>query len=53
MINLFTLLLKSSDRSMFRPPPGITDTDRSGFYYGTIDLAMKFTESFEVKKYGL
>jgi hypothetical protein len=45
--------LKSSDRSMFRPPPGITDTDRSGFYYGTIDLAMKFTESFEVKKYGL
>ena len=40
--------LKSSIRSSFRPPPGITESERSMFSYGTIDSAMKFTESFEV-----
>jgi len=36
----------SSIRSIFRPPPGITESDRSAFSYGTINSIMKFTESF-------
>lgn len=46
-VSFETDLAKHSIRSIFRPTPGITDTDRSGFSYGTMDSTYKFTENFD------